>query len=189
MSVIESDDKMNWTVNIEAGTGQTEVVQKLIEQFTSQLQAVGARCSTMQMKPLHIEKVEGNQIEDALQMMRGRSVSDVQIERQRQIMMAYMGQGSWADVVSATERELATHRAQGDSPQVLGALYKLVEYAMNAGDKEKGIAYFHQAEQLLATTPLAELLGSVSAQMPLEAQAQTRQRYQSELERLRNWLF
>jgi hypothetical protein len=40
---------------------------------------------------------------------------------------------------------LAVHRAQGDVPQELGAVYKLVEYAMNAGDKEKAVAYFRQA--------------------------------------------
>jgi hypothetical protein len=189
MNTTESESKMNWTVNIVATTDQTETVQQLLDKFVRQVQVTGARCNTVQVAPLKLEKMEGNQMEGALQMLRQHGMGDEQIERQRQIMMAHMGQGSWADVVRTTERELAVHRAQGDVPQELGAVYKLVEYAMNAGDKEKAVAYFRQAEQLLATTPLADLLGKASAQMAPELQAQTRQRYQSELERLRNWLF
>jgi hypothetical protein len=60
---------------------------------------------------------------------------------------------------------------------------------MNAGDKAKALDYFRQAEQLLATTALEDLLGKAGTQMPAESQEQTRQHYQRQLERLRNWLF
>lgn len=187
MTTEESEDKeISWTITIQSSSDQQEQIQAMISQFVAQVQAEGV---SVQQGRMEISQIKGNRIEGTLQMMRQQGMADEQIERQRLLMMAHMGQGSWADVVSATERELSAHRAQGDVPQELGAVYKLVEYAMNAGDKAKAIDYFRQAEQLLATTALEDLLSKAGAQMPPEAQAQTRQRYQSELERLRNWLF
>ena len=190
MNLEESENKeISWTITIQSSSIHQEQIQAMIDQFIAQVEAAGVTGCAVRQARMEIREIKGNRIEGALEMMRQDGMADEQIERQRRLIMAQMGEGSWADVVSAAERELAAHRAQDDVPQELGAVYKLVEYAMNAGDKAKALDYFRQAEQLLATTPLEDLLGKASGQMPPEVQAQTRQRYQSELERLRNWLF
>ena len=141
MNPEESENKeISWTITIQSSSAQQEQIQAMIDQFVSQVQAAGVTGSTVQQGRMEIRQIKGNRIEGALQMMRQQGMAEEQIERQRLLIMAQMGQGSWADVVSATERELAAHRAQGDVPQELGAVYKLVEYTMNAGDKAKAIA-------------------------------------------------
>jgi hypothetical protein len=190
MNTEESENKeISWTITIQSSSIHQEQIQAMIDQFIAQVEAAGVTRSAVRQARMEIRQIKGNRIEGALEMMRQDGMAEEQIERQRTFIMAQMGQGSWGDVVSAAERELAAHRAKGDVPQEVGAVYKLVEYAMNAGDKAKAMDYFRQAEQLLATTPLEDLLGKASGQVHPEVQAQTRQRYQSELERLRNWLF
>lgn len=190
MNLEESENReISWTITIQSSSDRQEQIQAMIDQFVAQVQAAGVTGSAVRQGRMEIREIKGNRIEGALQMMRQDGMAEEQIERQRRLIMAQMGEGSWADVVSAAERELAAHRAKADVPQELGAVFGLVEYAMNAGDKAKALDYFRQAEQLLATTALEDLLGKAGTQMPAESQEQTRQHYQRQLERLRNWLF
>ena len=190
MNPEESENKeISWTITIQSSSIHQEQIQAMIDQFIAQVEAAGVTGCAVRQARMEIREIKGNRIEGALEMMRQDGMADEQIERQRKLIMAQMGEGSWADVVSAAERELAAHRAKADVPQELGAVFGLVEYAMNAGDKTKAIDYFRQAEQVLATTALKELWGKASTPMPAEAQEQTRQHYQRQLERLRNWLF
>jgi hypothetical protein len=184
--------KITWTITVQAAVTQAERAQQLIEQFAQQMQALDATCSYTATMPMTAGRAG---LEDALRLMQQQGIPAAQgdrqsvVERQRLLMVAHLGEGSWQDVVTAAENELAHYQAADDTAQAASLLLNLVEYAMNAADKPKARAYFHQAEQLMQTLPPESLWPGVAVTMTPATAEHAQRAYRLQLERLRNWLF
>ncbi|MEM7115490.1 MAG: hypothetical protein AAF614_23815 [Chloroflexota bacterium] len=155
-------------------------VQALIDSFVEAIKEAGGNVQQSGMTRLEIggDNVMARMAEN----MRQHGMSEERIAHQQLVFAAHRGTGSWTAVLESGERQLETLRTQGKVGRLIGLLFELVNQAINAGERERGQAYFVEAERLLDSN---EPFGP---EMPPEHVASTKQKMRKELERLRNWL-
>lgn len=170
----------SWQLRIECELEQSESVQALIDGFVTAVQATGATIQQSGMTMLALSK--GDPVEDMVEQMRQRGMSEERIAHQKLLMQAQRDSGSWEAVLESGERQLDARRQEGNVLRQIGQLFELIKYAMNAGQRERAQAYFAEAEQLLNIDEVND------SEMPPEYVARNKERMRAELERLRNWL-
>jgi hypothetical protein len=107
-----TEDTIRWTINLQCEPAQAEEIQALLEQFTQQVQALGASCSAIQVVPMEAKVVRTSgmsmDLENVAAMMRQQGMPEAQIERQQLLIAAQMGQGSWDAVITAVSNTTAS---------------------------------------------------------------------------------
>jgi hypothetical protein len=90
-----TENTIRWTINLQCEPGQAEEIQALLEQFTQQVQALGASCNTVQVAPIEAKAVRASgmtmDVENVAAMMRQQGMPEAQIERQQLLIAAQMG--------------------------------------------------------------------------------------------------
>ncbi len=139
-------------------------------------------------KEIHKENEPKAMVEAIIAVMRESGADEALVDKQRKMLEAKFGVGSWRDVLSDHEKSLQERKEQKDVHGQLSDHMHLINMAINAGDKEKAQQYLLEAERFFETVTAVDIENSLPAPSKISGET-ILQMQRAELERLRNWIF